>query len=102
MPTKLYLCPICGKGLKFTSELIRHLNVCKSYLYSKLQPPHEPLQYESHNKVDALGGNWKDKGDLLDETVTTVTTNNIPETSTKDTPRKRLFANEFLSALREE
>ncbi len=88
--------------MKSTSGLTRHLNTCKGDLYPKPQPPHEPPQHESHNEEDALGGNWKDEDNLLGETVTTTTVNNTPETPTEDIPRNVLFANESLSALREE
>ncbi len=102
MSTKLYSCPICGKRVKSTSGLIRHLNACKGHLYLKTQPPHEPPRHESHHKEDTLGGNWEDKGDLLGETVTTATANGTPETPTEDMPQKKLFASESLLALREE
>ncbi len=101
MFTKLYLCPICGKGVKSTSGLTRYLNACKCHLYPKFQPSHKPPRHESHNKKDALGGNWEDEGDLLDITVTTATANGTSETPTKDTPQKGLFASESLLALRE-
>ncbi len=86
--------------MKSISELTRHLNACKNHLYLKL--PHKPPQHESYNKEDVLGGNWEDKGYLLGKKVTTATVNSISKTPTEDTPRKRLFASEFLLALREE
>ncbi len=88
--------------MKSISGLIRHLNTCKDYLYPKFQPPHEPPRHKSHNKKDALGENWVDEGNLFGETVTTSIANGISETPTEDTPRKRLFASESLSALRKE
>ena len=60
---KSYLSPIYEKKVKFTSGLTRHFNVYKSHFYPKLQPSHKPLQHKSHNKEDALGGNWEDEGD---------------------------------------
>ena len=40
-----------------TSGLTKHLNAHNSHFYSKSQPPHELLEYKSHNKENALGGN---------------------------------------------
>ncbi len=102
MFTKLYSCLICGKGVKSTSGLTRHLNTCKGHLYPKPQLLNEPPRHESHNEEDVLGGNWEDESDLLDKTVTTATANGIPETPTEDTSQKELFASESLLALREE
>ena len=99
MSTKPYLCLICEKRVKFTSRLTRHLNAYKSHLYLKLS--HEPLRHKSHNKTDVLDRNWKDKGDLLGKTITIANANDISETPIKDMPQKRLFASEFLSALKE-
>ena len=100
MSIKPYLCLIYGKRVKSINRLIKHLNVCKSHLYPKPQPLHEPPQHKFHNKKDALGGNWKDEGDLLGKTVTTATVNGILKTPTEDTPWKRPFANESLLVLK--
>lgn len=70
------------------------------YHYPK--PPHTPPQHKFHNKEDIMGENWDNKDDLLSETITITTTNNIPEMPTENMSQKRLFANEFLLALREE
>ena len=87
--------------MKSTNRLIRHLNAYKGHFYPKSQPPHKLLWYKSHNKKDALSGNWKDEGDLLGKTVITATANGTLKTPIKDTPRKGLFASESLLALRE-
>lgn len=105
MSTKPYSCPICGKGVKSTSGLTRHLNACKGQLYPKSAhepPPHKPPPHQSHNEENLLGGNWENGVDLLGETVTTTTAKSTPKTPTEDTPQKKLFASESLSALREE
>ncbi len=100
--TKLYLYLICGKGMKSISGVTRHLNACKGHLYPTSQPPHKSPQHKSHNKEDTLGRNWEDEDDLLGKTVIITTANSITGTPTEDTPRKELFTNESLSALREE
>ena len=102
MSTKPNLCLICRKGVKSTNRLTRHLNAYKVHLYPKSQPLHKLPQHKSHKKVDGLGRNWKKESDLLGKTVTISIVNGIFETLTEDTPRKKLFANEFLLVLREE
>ncbi len=97
---KPYLYSIYGKRVKSTNRLTRYLNACKGHLYPK--PPHKPPKYESHNKEDVLSENWEDEGDLLGKMVTTTTANGTPKTLTEDMPWRKLFANKFLSALREE
>ncbi len=100
MSTKLYLCPVCGKKVKSTSGLTRHLHSCNGHLYPKVQPPHKPPRHKSHNKEDVLGKNWEDEGYLLGKMVTITTANDTFETPTEDMPRMGLFASEFLLALR--
>ena len=84
--------------MKFISRLIRYLNVCQGYFY--LKSLYEPLQYKSHNKKDVLAENWEDKGDMLSKTITITITNDTFEMLTEDMTWKKLFASEFLSALR--
>ena len=93
------MCPICEKEVKSISEIIRHLNTYKGHLY--LKPLYKLLQYKSYNKKDNLGRNIKDEGDLLGKTVIIAIANSIFKMPIKDMLRKKLFASEFLLALRE-
>lgn len=99
MSTRLYLCSIQGKTVKFTGGPTRHLIACKDQLYLKLL--YEPPQHKFHNKQDASGGNWEGKSDLLGETVTNATANGIFKRLTENTPQTRLFVSKSLSMLRE-
>ena len=68
--------------MKSTSRLTGHLNTCKDYLYSK--PSYKPPRHKSYNKKDVLGGNWEDKSDLFNKTVTIAIVNSTFKMPTED------------------
>ena len=55
MESRLYVCQRCGKGVKFTSGLRRHVNACKipiSLLCRQLSNPDPVLDYNTINPLD--------------------------------------------------
>ena len=91
---KQYSCPKCGKEIKSTSGLKRHLNV-----YTKEIPQTAHLHKLHDDPVDTLDGDLEDGSQVLDKTNYTVRdATNLP---TKRTPRDGLLTSESLSSLRE-
>ncbi len=55
MESRLYVCPRCGKGVKSTSGLTRHVNTCKIPVTLPSCQPSTPapiLQYNTNNHPD--------------------------------------------------
>ena len=95
LSAKHYSCPRCGKGIKSTSGLTRHLNACTKEV---LQTAHLHKLYD--DPVDTLDGDLEDRSQLLDETNYTV--RDATDSPTEKTLRDGLLASKSLSSLREE
>ena len=87
--------------MKSTSRLIKYFNTYKSHYYLNLQPLYKLSQHKFYNKIDTLSGNEKDKDDLLSKKIITTTANSTFQMLIKNLPQKKLFASEFLLALKE-
>lgn len=98
MSAKSYLCPRYGKGIKYTSGLIRHFNAGKKEL---TQTTLQQIHYQLQDKEDIPDWDLEDGSQLVGKTnyiKRDATTN----TSTERTIRARLLANEFSLLLRKE
>ena len=63
MESRLYVCPRCGKGVKSTSSLTRHVNACKipiSLLCCQSSNPDLVLNYNTTNPLDSPSDNNKE------------------------------------------
>lgn len=100
MSTKSYLYLIYRKKLRSTRKPTRHRNTCKSHFYLKF--PYQSCLRKSNDKEYDLSEHWENEGDLVGEEITTITANSTSKTLTENMPWKKLFASEFLLALREE
>ncbi len=60
MESKLYVCPRCGKGVKSTSGLTKHINACKIPITLPSRQPLEPtviLEDNTTNRPDLPSDN---------------------------------------------
>ncbi len=55
MESRLYVCPRCGKGVKSTSGLTRHVNSCKIPVTLPSCQPFTPVPILEHNTTNHLG-----------------------------------------------
>ena len=63
MESRLYMCLRCGKGVKSTSGLTRHVNACKipiSLLFRQSSNPDPVLDYNMTNPLDSPSDNNKE------------------------------------------
>ncbi len=63
MGSRSYTCPRCGKSVKSTSALTKHVNACKiTVTLPRCQPstPTPILQYNRTNHLDLLSDYFKD------------------------------------------
>ena len=63
MESRLYVCPRCGKGVKFTSGLTRHVNACKIPIplpCCQSSNPDPILDYNTTNPLDLPSDNNKE------------------------------------------
>ena len=92
---KPYSCLRCGKGIKSTSKLTKHLNTC-----TKEVPQTAHLHKLHDDPVDTSDGDLEDGSQLMDKI--NYTRRDATDLPTRRTPWDGLLASESLLLLREE